>query len=422
MAEISGISSTVKKDFSPGNNEVSGISAIINRFATGDNSVVLSSVQTPFYCFEILDEDSNPIPSANILPQTDFDGLYTSPINGTIGTTGQDGLGYVKINRGDAVISAAGYRTQTVVYDFSTLPLGDCITVQLVPVNSMASRAFTFGLPSTSEVNENDIDYCAFECEYIEKAFYSSSDDFWKKDKSSFLYQKTRQSDTINLELWRDGVKVDDITDNTYGEYFPSLSEFAVGFIADWTTIVNAQGNGLYQIVAQKNILGVDSEERSRTFRTMPYTDLTADKTVVLEWSQTGNIIRGFDYGQFQDGGWNQRIRFSGEFFRETPESEIDEYLDSNYNRLQIQDKVVNRYSLQTKLIANSIYLSLSQDAALANEIKVTDFNILNNEIYRRLPLRFAGFEDLSRFAFNRNYTFKLNFNDQFDDVRKRNF
>ena len=422
MAEVTGISSVVKKVFAPNNNEVSGISAVINRFASGDKSVVLSSIQTPFYCFEVLDEDSNPLPSANILPLTDFDGLYASPINGTIGTTGADGLGYVKINRGEAIISAAGYRTQTVVYDFSPLPLGTCITVQLVPVRSMASRTFTFGLPSSPSVNENDIDYCAFECEYIEKAFYSSSDDFWKKDKSSFLYQKTRQSDTINLELWRDGAKIDDITNNTYGEYFPSLSEFAVGFIADWTSIVNALGNGLYQIVAQKNILGVDSEEKSRTFRTMPYSDLSADKTVVLEWTQTGNIIRGFDYGQFQDGGWNQRIRFSGEFFRETPESEIDEYLDSNYNRLQIQDKVVNRYSLQTKLIPNSIYLSLSQDAVLANEIKVTDFNILNNEIYRRLPLRFAGFEDLSRFAFNRNYTLKLNFNDQFDDVRKRNF
>ena len=422
MAEVAGISSIVKKVFASGNNEVSGISAIINRFPSGDKSVVLSSIQTPFYCFEVLDEDSNPLPSANILPLTDFDGLYASPINGTIGTTGADGLGYVKINRGEAVISAAGYRTQTLTYDFSTLPLGTCITVQLVPVRSMASRAFTFGLPSTPSVNENDIDYCAFECEYIEKAFYSDSNDFWKKDKSSFLYQKTRQSDTINLELWRDGAKIDDITNNTYGEYFPSLSEFAVGFIADWTSIVNALGNGLYQIVAQKNILGVDSEEKSRTFRTMPYSDLSADKTVVLEWTQTGNIIRGFDYGQFQDGGWNQRIRFSGEFFRETPESEIDEYLDSNYNRLQIQDKVVNRYSLQTKLIPNSIYLSLSQDAVLANEIKVTDFNILNNEIYRRLPLRFAGFEDLSRFAFNRNYTLKLNFNDQFDDVRKRNF
>ena len=422
MAEITGSSLQLKRFFAPGNNEVLAITLQKKEFGSGGKSVSASSVQTPAFCFEVLNEDSLPLAGASITPTTIYDGLFANPIAGTIGTTGTDGKGYVRINRGVASVSAAGYKTQTISYTFAPLEVGECITVQLVPVRSMASRAFTFGLPSTPSVNENDIDYCAFECEYMEKAFYSNSNDFWKNDKSSFLYQKTRQSDTINLELWRDGVKVDDITDNTYGEYFPSLSEFAVGFIADWTSVVNALGNGLYQIVAQKNILGVDSEEKSRTFRTMPYSDLSADKTVVLEWTQTGNIIRGFDYGQFQDGGWNQRVRFSGEFFRETPESEIDEYLDSNYNRLQIQDKVVNRYSLQTKLIPNSIYLSLSQDAALANKIKVTDFNILNNEIYRRLPLRFAGFEDLSRFAFNRNYTLKLNFNDQFDDVRKRNF
>ena len=420
MAEVKGISQQINR-VGLGNNHLTGITALKNVLPSGNKAVSASSLQTPLFCFEVLDENSDPINGANIIPQTNFDGLYADFISGTSGTTNTDGLGYVKINRGRAIVSAAGYRTQTVVYDFSILPKGDCITVQLVPVSSMASRAFTFGLPSQVVVNENNVDYCDFECEYKEIAFFSSSSDAWKNDTSSFLFSKVRQADTISLELWKGGAKVDDITDNTYGEYFPTLSEFVVGFKADWNLIANAQGVGTYQIVAQTNILGNDGELQSRLFEVLPYDDLLANNTVVIETVQTGNIIRAFDYDTFEDGEWTERVRLKGEFRRVTPEFESDLYLDSDYRKTQIKDKVVNRFELMTRLVPDVVYKFLTQDASLSNITRITDYNFMNNEIYRNFPVKFEGFGEVSTYGFNRNYTLSLDFSDRYDNVRKRN-
>lgn len=263
------------------------------------------------------------------------------------------------------------------------------------------------------------------ECCYHEFAFADLTDPSeFKNDKSSFLFEKSIASDTIVLELFKNDVKIDDIIDNTYGDFFASFTAnpLLVGFVADWNKIATEKGFGDYQIVAQKTIIGVESTVESRCFRLLPFSFTTANGTVVIKTTQTGNIIRGQDYTDLLPEGWIQYFRIEGIFFRDNPLLEVDNYIDSNYQKRQIQDKIINNFILETKLIPSEIYKAITQDNILANQIFISDYNILNNETYRDIKVITESIEDLTRFAQNTRYKLTIKFSDRFDDVRKRNF
>ena len=237
----------------------------------------------------------------------------------------------------------------------------------------------------------NDICYCAIDCDYVETVFAESGGESYKNDFSSFLFRKSVPTDTISFELWKDGSKASDLIDNTYGAFYSSFASqpLQTGFVVSWKKVFSLLGPGLYQVRTNTTILGSFNIIESRLFRLYPYNDELADKTVKIIGYQNANIKQSpFNFQDLIEGGWAFYIRVSGDFEKVAPEEVEDRYLDSEDNRLQRQDQLISQYQLIVKQApASIINLFLDGSISLAERILVTDYNIMNMEIFRDVEL-----------------------------------
>lgn len=284
-------------------------------------------------------------------------------------------------------------------------------------------------LPKLADVPTNDTCYCKYECEYTEKVFASADGvDWWKNDKSTLpLFQKLVLSDTIVFELYKDGVKVADISDNTLGNFYDafSLAPLYVGFVADWFKIKTIHGYGIYDIQVISTILGTAKTYYSQYFKLMPYSDDLANNTVRIESYQTGNILSSaFDYSLLLPelpNGWYQSYRIAGMFGWKTPKLEVKNYLTSNYKLTQIQDKISIEYTLETNLLPSTILNILMYDNILSNEFFVTDYTILNSEVFRRISVYPIDISKIEHLKHNRNQIISIKFADKTANIIKSN-
>ena len=161
----------------------------------------------------------------------------------------------------------------------------------------------------------------------------------------------------------------------------------------------------------------------SRLFRLYPYDDELANGTVKIIGRQTGNIKNSpVDFTGLLPDGWPYYARVSGELKQIAPTYEQDNYLDSNDNKLQIQDKIIRNYELRVKKAPASILnLFLEGSISLANKIEVTDYNLFNTDIYRDLELYTEEIEYEPVMA-SRLQTITVKFSDRNQGILKRNF
>lgn len=268
----------------------------------------------------------------------------------------------------------------------------------------------------------DDVGFGIVDCEYTERVFHKTGGDEYQNDKSSFLTRKLQSSDVVEFELWKDNAKVADLNDNTYGTFFDSFGESSLlmGFVLDWSLVFGGFGNGSYFVKEKTTILGDSTEEDSRKFQLMEYDDRKANGTVRIETVESGKIERSdIDLTGVE---WESSYRIFGFFGRKTPTLEVDNYLNSNYELLQNRDKIVNEYELETKLLPNTVYNVLLYESMLANSVKITDYNVRNNEVYRSLPVYPKSFDDVVYFAKNKLTKFVIKFSDKKEDIIKRNY
>ena len=236
----------------------------------------------------------------------------------------------------------------------------------------------------------SDFCYCKIECEYVEDVFHSDDSIWWKNDKSSFLFAKKKTSDTIAFELYKNKVKIADITDDTYGTMYDgfSVKPKYKGYLIDWKKVFEANGNGRYQFKANLDILGEVSVYESQKFSLSSFSQLAANKTVRVESYQTGNIIGSqFNFTELLPDGWYQSFRIKGFFGDKRPVLEKDDFVDVEYNIEQIQDKIISEFSLRTLCLPSSIANELFYSNMLANRIYITDYNIVNHEFYNQVDV-----------------------------------
>lgn len=305
------------------------------------------------------------------------------------------------------------------------------------PINLlfMATKVDIEQLPVRIEGTPVNFCYCNIECDYIEKAFANpATGDPRENDKTSFLLRLFIPTDTIVFKIFKAGVEVATIVDNTYGEFFapgdltvpenPDSSLYT-GFIADWELIFNAFGAGIYEIKMDTDIVGGIRTLTSHKFKLMVYSELAANGTVLIKAFQNGNILSNpLNYTGLN---WEQRLRLPGRFTGKRPDLVIDRYQDGELELKQIQDNILNSYTLDTKMIPFEIANLLIYDFLLANRILVTDYNLINEDVincektYNEIsvyPDEIAEPEPRSR-TVKRNYSFT--FVDKVQNIRKRN-
>jgi hypothetical protein len=287
-----------------------------------------------------------------------------------------------------------------------------------------ATETATTMLPNIQPEQTNDVCICDISCEYEEKVFAETGGEWWKNDKSSFLYQKMIASDTVTIVVKKNGVLQATITDDTYGDYtngFTSKPNY-VYFVLDWESIFTAFGAGKYTIEVETDILGVVTTDEYRYFL-LPYTDEDADGTIRIEYYQTGNILSSaFDYTGLVDGGIYASYRVPGTLFAPNPVKEVDRYLNNNYEQEQIREKIVREWTARLKYLPSSVTNAIIYSGGLANKFLVTDYNIHNHEIYRRQDLYVDNIEKGDENMGNPWRTYTIEFTDRKSDIVKVNF
>lgn len=283
--------------------------------------------------------------------------------------------------------------------------------------------------PSLPEiVTPEVVEFCIcdyVQCEYVEKVFAEIGGEYWKNDKNEFLFKRIVPVDTVDIELYKDGVKIADLNNNTYGTFFngfasgSSEQQLYVGYLLDWELVATLNGFGYYQVKTQLNILGNVSEVESRTFNLMGYSDQAAHETVRIESTQNGNIIGNtFD---FTGLNWYQSFRVPAVFGNPTPTTEQVNYKTQNRNFRQIKSTNSREWTLKTKKLSWEVADKLIYNKMLANEILITDYNILAESAWRRIGV-FPSEIDKPSISGNPNKVYNITFTDNKDIFLKRNF
>ena len=264
-----------------------------------------------------------------------------------------------------------------------------------IPYSYGSGNAFKVlgkSLPTIEVTPIPDFCICDFiQCQYSEKIFADvATDDYWKNDKSEFLFKRLVAADSVLIELYKDGIKVDDLNNNTYGTFFngfPSGSseqQLYVGYLIDWKLVQAAFGFGSYEIKAQLNIIGVASEFVSRTFNLCQYSDILAHQTVRIETTQNGYIIgQGLDYTNVN---WKEQIRIPGFFGNKQRRLEQDNYLDKNRRTTQIQDSLIHEFTLEPYFWPHCLRDEIDS-ILLANEILISDYNLSNTDDLKNISV-----------------------------------
>lgn len=291
-----------------------------------------------------------------------------------------------------------------------------------------AGKILGASLPEAPNPQTNDVCICDYiQCVYSEKVFAdpSSPDDYWKNDENEFLFKRFVNADTVDLELHKEGKKIEDLNDNTFGTYFNGFplgsdeQQLYVGFLISWMEVYSVYGSGNYTIVANLNIIGSQTVFTSREFNLCLYSDFLANGTVRVETVQNGNIFgNDFDFTGLE---WYQSLRIPGIFGNPSPVFETTEYKTSTHKRQQNKATMSREWELNTKLISWEIVDKLIYNKLLGNQILVTDYQIKAESLWRREDMFLKEIEK-PKLEGTPNRRYNIKFVDKKDIYTKRNF
>lgn len=258
-------------------------------------------------------------------------------------------------------------------------------------------------------------------CDFIETQFVKNGGSWWQNDEKSFIKSKIFATDTITFTLYKNGVQVATLNDSTYGQFFDfgdlAIAEYK-GIYLSWLLVQQAFGYGEYFVRTTQVSLGETYTLDSHKFNVVEYNAERADGSVRIEVYQNGVIMSGFDYTGLN---WHQSLRINGFFGDKIPEFISDNYQDVNRNVRQITAKIENTYKLITHLLPSYISDYLNEDAILSNRIQITDYNLLNQLLYRRFEVYLDDIANVTNHNFSKRSNYVYVFKKREDNIIKRN-
>lgn len=132
------------------------------------------------------------------------------------------------------------------------------------------------------------------------------------------------------------------------------------------------------------------------------FSDIAANKTVVIETRKNGQLRHGADYSTLTLSGgspkplafWPQQIRLNGSLKLADMPTELDRLMlnDNIQSSLQVMDTASFEYDLTVTLHSSDQIMPVLLDDFFANVVYVTDYNVLNfdknsNDRYVKLRL-----------------------------------
>lgn len=267
-------------------------------------------------------------------------------------------------------------------------------------------------------------DYCLcdlglFSCEYKETAFFGGSNKY-QNDYTTFFVNKVDPSDEVKFflinEFDQSEIELTSATASEFGLWSESGNH--VGIEVDFDTLkTNHSDLDEVSFKIDQTVFGSQVIRTTHTFTLTEWDEKLADGTVRIETVNSGRIESGNDY---EDLDWRRSLRIKGFFGQKTPSLESDNYLDGDRVIRQIQDKIVNEYTLETELVPQYVYNLLIYNDLLSNEVFVSDYNIFNAENYKGLSVVPDSITS-KYYEKNSNGSFEITFKDRKENIIKRN-
>lgn len=238
--------------------------------------------------------------------------------------------------------------------------------------------------PSLANPENSD---CCFELPAL--AQYTPTDPIYN-DKHSWIQFYSEAFATANLKLQKHNgsefVDIASLVDNTYGKFFEYgfyetiYDEKAIGYLIEWTKVLNEKGEGDYRLKsAGVQVAGADVLNYSFEFCLREYTNDRADETIRMEWYKNGNSgsltddKRKLDYGILN---WYNAIRLPDAYFGDDRSDFEDRYVKyQNGQMTWLQLNQIEEFSLRIGLIPNYLHRFIKIDVLQSGDIFLTDYN-----------------------------------------------
>lgn len=223
------------------------------------------------------------------------------------------------------------------------------------------------------------------ECCYVNYAFGdligdTSVPDNIKNDiYGGHIFKREEVSDTITYTLIKNGGDVPFST--SHGEIF-NFGDFSnpdiSGIKVEWKKVLQAEGEGNYQLKAELNYSSGNSTVLSNTFVLKQWSWFLSNETVRFE--TTHNECYDLLDIDLTGINWSDHTRVRGFFGRRETTWEQTEWLDGFLNQRQTQIESIDNYTFKSGLLPKCISYRLLDWTFLSHDIKVTDYNQNNHD------------------------------------------
>ena len=280
------------------------------------------------------------------------------------------------------------------------------------------------------EEEDRGFDGCAMP--NVVTAYPTDSNDTDKNDYSQALFRLSTTSDTIKQELWRNGVKVADINDDTYGRYWDigdityyAGQELQAGCEISWLLVYNAFGVGNYQIKTEITpLVGDVISVNSVMYKLFVFDGARMNGSIRIESLMNGTTERnGIIYK-----GLNIKdvTRLPGIITEGQEEWEqVTDIYENERNEVVRRSGKIDTFDLTTLPIPKCMSVRLTDYHAFADDLYISDYNIGNfsYDIIRKNVVKADAFDTESVDNQNRKVSIKGKFKEkQQNNIKIVNF
>lgn len=229
---------------------------------------------------------------------------------------------------------------------------------------------------------------CIFELPAL--AEYEPTDDHFNDIHAPIWFFDDLFSD-VKIYLQKKSIEwVDlvELTDNTYGTFYPygffvnKFGNSAIGYLIEWTKVLNENGPGSYRIrVSGEKSIGTFDGLTSFEFSLKSYTADRADKTVRVQWNRSGvlgNRLKDSDVDDYGQLNWLNQLRVPNSMFGFDISDFTEEYVRyPNGENEWIGDSQIEELKWDIYLLPNYIHRFIKVDIMQSGKVMFTDYNKL---------------------------------------------
>ena len=225
-------------------------------------------------------------------------------------------------------------------------------------------------------------------CEKVLALASTSDSDSFKNDFKTLFFKKEVNTDTCDFELYKNGVKIADLDDSTYGTFtdfgdIEGKEDWTI-FTLDWRKVLINEGVGSYYMTSQISQLGLPAIPRDTLcYDLRPFSFELANRTVRFESVQNG-ILEDQDL-DFKGLNLLDMIRVKGFFGNYVPKITQDNIVDNDNNIHQLRQDNFGEYEFNSEMIKFFASRELIDYHFKGYPIYVSDYNKYNHSYdYKR--------------------------------------